>query len=36
MRTGIGLVVVVALIYGVYWLLKRYAGSKNGARATAG
>jgi flagellar biosynthetic protein FliO len=28
-RTGIGLVVVVALIYGIYWLLKRYAGSKN-------
>ena len=22
--------VVVALIYGVYWLLKRYSGSKNG------
>jgi len=30
MRTGIGLVVVVALIYGVYWLLKKYAGSKTG------
>jgi flagellar biosynthetic protein FliO len=30
LRTGIGLVVVVALIYGVYWLLKRYSGSKSG------
>lgn len=30
LRTGIGLVVVVALIYGVYWLLKKYAGSKTG------
>jgi len=32
-RTGVGLVVVVALIYGVYWLLKRYAGSKGGGRS---
>ncbi len=30
MRTGIGLVVVVVLIYGIYWLLKKYAGSKSG------
>jgi flagellar protein FliO/FliZ len=30
MRTGIGLLVVVALIYGVYWLLKKYAASKTG------
>jgi flagellar protein FliO/FliZ len=33
LRTGIGLVVVVALIYGIYWLLKRYAGSKGGGRS---
>jgi flagellar protein FliO/FliZ len=32
-RTGIGLVVVVALIYGVYWLLKRYSSSKTGGRS---
>jgi flagellar biosynthetic protein FliO len=30
MRTGLGLVVVIALIYGVYWLLKRHNGSKTG------
>jgi flagellar protein FliO/FliZ len=29
-RTFIGLIVVVALIYGVYWLLKKYNGSKGG------
>jgi flagellar protein FliO/FliZ len=29
-RTFIGLIVVVALIYGVYWLLKKYNGAKNG------
>ena len=34
-RTGIGLLIVVSLIYGVYWLLKRYNGSKNGQAATA-
>jgi len=30
MRTFIGLVVVVAVIYGIYWLLKTYTGSKGG------
>ena len=30
LRTGIGLLLVIALIYGVYWLLKRYNGSKTG------
>lgn len=30
LRTLVGLVIVVALIYGVYWLLKTYAGSKGG------
>jgi flagellar protein FliO/FliZ len=29
-RTFIGLIVVVALIYGIYWLLKKYNGSKGG------
>lgn len=27
---GLGLVLVVGLIYGIYWLLKRYSGSKGG------
>jgi flagellar protein FliO/FliZ len=36
MRTGIGLVVVVALIYGVYWLLKKYAASKSGTGRSDG
>jgi flagellar protein FliO/FliZ len=29
-RTFVGLIVVVALIYGVYWLMKKYNGSKGG------
>ena len=36
MRTGIGLIIVVALIYGVYWMLKRYGNNKSGAGKSDG
>jgi flagellar biosynthetic protein FliO len=33
MRTGLGLVIVLAVIFGIYWLLKRYGTSKNGGKS---